>query len=153
KRQFFSSIRAAISYKLNQQEEETAYLDFEQLISDCGNNFVLIEACHKVIASLVEIGWIKRVDSNEEISERLAGNSFDNDYRKSLYRIEHGFRDSLLDWLNLEERSMCQRRELDNPSASYTNLVYLPSHYAQDSKKRVKHCSRRVGWVIDRLFT
>lgn len=153
KKQFFLNIRSAIFYRLNQQQKETAYLDFEQLISDCGNNFVLIEACHKTISSLVEIKWIKRVDSNEENSEGLAGNSFNNDYRKSLYKIEHGFRDSLLDWLNLEERSMCQQRELDNPSASYINLVYLPSHYAQDNKKRAKHCSRRVGWVIDRLFT
>jgi hypothetical protein len=153
KKQFFLNIRSAIFYKLNQQREETAYLDFEQLISDCGSNFVLIEACHKTVASLVEIGWIKRVDSNGENSEGLAGNGFDHDYRKSLYRIEHGFRDSLLDWLNLEERSMCQQRELDNPSASYTNLVYLPSHYTQDTKKKAKYYSRRVGWVIDKLFT
>ena len=151
KRQFFLNFRSAIFYKLHQQQE-VAYLNFEQLISDCGNNFILIDACHKTVLSLVEIGWIKRIESEREDFSNFKEECLD-DYRKTLYKIEQGYRDNLFDWLNLEERSMCQQRDLDSPSGGYTNLVFLPSHYAQNNPKKARHYARRFGWAVDRLFT
>ena len=153
KKQFFRNLRSSIFYKLNRQQEETVYLDFEQLISDCGSNFVLIDACHKAIASLVEVGWIKRIEMSKELPSELGEESSARDRQKQVYKVERNYRDNLLDWLNMEERSMCQQRELDSPSASYTNLVYLPSHYSQANQKKTKHYARRIGWAVDRLFT
>lgn len=147
RKRFFLHIRAALKHKyLEDSENSVIYLDFSQLISDCTNYPVLIDACHKMIASMIDMKWVQRI-SADTTDENATASSYE-----ITYRLVGGLDSLVMDWLNMEERSLCQQRDLETASGEYINLVNLPSHYGSRNASKARHIRRRFGWISDKLF-